>query len=333
MRKQQKNILIIKLGYCETLANEEGFIPSLGDVFRHTVILHHYAGKHITWLTSESARQLLEGNPLINELLTFDATNTPKELANREFDEVICFEKAPSICNLLRSIKAKDVMGFTWNGKKLVAHRLAKEALNIANGKSTNQPIQFHLYQMIGAQWKGEDYVLGYKPKTPTVVDIGLNYLVGSKWPTKAWPMKSWKKLESLCVAKGYSVSWQQGASDLRAYMDWIQSCHLVVTCDSLGMHLGRALHKLVVAMFGPTPSDQIFMYGRGSILRPDLECPKSPCLQMACTNSSYCMDYLFPEVVFYKITQLMNPHRKNNIPAPTRRLAPARSSEPMTQP
>lgn len=332
MQKQRKKILIIKLGYCETLTNEEGFIPSLGDVFRHTVILHHFVGEHVTWITSESARQLLEGNPLISELLTFDAIKTPQALANREFDEVICLEKAPSICALLQLIKAKNVMGFAWNGKNVVAHRLSKEALNIANGKSTNQPIQAHLYQMIGAQWKGEDYVLGYQPTTAPVVDIGLNYLVGSKWPTKAWPMKSWKKLESLCVAKGYSISWQKGASDLRAYMDWIQSCHLIVTCDSLGMHLGLALHKRVIALFGPTASDQIFMYGRGTILRPDTDCEKSPCLQMTCTNFSYCMDNLFPETVFYKLTQFMNPNRKHEIQQPRRR-APARNKEAIPRP
>jgi hypothetical protein len=67
-----RTVLIIKLGYCETLVQEDGFVPSLGDVFRHTVLLHHYADYQVTWLTSSSAAPLLENNPHIHELLIFD---------------------------------------------------------------------------------------------------------------------------------------------------------------------------------------------------------------------------------------------------------------------
>ena len=101
-----KTVLIIKLGYCETLVKEEGFVPSLGDVFRHTVLLNRYRNDRVTWLTTASAVPLLRGNPLIHELLVYEE-NIADLLKGREFDEVVNFEKA-SVCLLYTSDAADE---------------------------------------------------------------------------------------------------------------------------------------------------------------------------------------------------------------------------------
>lgn len=301
-----KRIIIIKLGYCETLVNEEGFVPSLGDVFRHTVLLHKYANDNVTWLTSESAIPLLKDNIFIQRLIAYEDKKSVDELVKEEFDEVICFEKAPSICNLADSIKGKTRYGFTWrNGRVEAVHHLAQSCLDIANGKRHFLPIQALLYQTVGDYWRGEGYVLGYRPRSKVSYDVGLNHLVGSKWPTKAWPMKHWKRLEELCKKYGLSVSWQQGEKDLELYMDWIHSCRLIVTCDSLGMHLALAMHKKTVALFGPTPSEDIYMYGLGIILRSSTACAYAPCFSPTCSDSGVCMSDIMPETVFQVIINL----------------------------
>jgi len=72
----QTKILIIKLGYSETLDPEIGRVPSLGDVLRTTPILHALREKfpesHITWFVSENAEPLLHKNPLINRVIVAD---------------------------------------------------------------------------------------------------------------------------------------------------------------------------------------------------------------------------------------------------------------------
>lgn len=307
MSNLKKTVLIIKLGYCETLVNETGFMPSLGDVFRHTVLLHHYKDCRVTWLASESVYPLLEGNPMICELLIY-GTAAAEQLRRRSFDEVLCFEKAPALCELAKSIKADRHYGFGWNGSVTHAHPMAQEALDIANGKKRHLVLQDILYQMIGAQWKGEGYVLGYTPTTTPTIDVGLNYLVGSKWPSKAWPMHNWKKLETICRDRGFSVSWQRGISSLYEYMDWVNSVRLLVTCDSLGMHLGIAMQKQVVALFGPTASHEIHLYGRGVIVQSKLKCPNAPCMLTHCNQPLYCMDHILPEAVFEEIARLQQP-------------------------
>ena len=301
----QKNILIIKLGYCETLVNEQGFVPSLGDVFRHTVLLHRYANENVTWLTSQSAIPLLRGNPYINELLVYDE-NTAERLKNRHFDEIICIEKAPTICNLAKSLSADVYYGFGWNGKKVNAHPNAQPALDIANGKDQFLPIQALLYQMVESYWNGEDYILGYIPRKLPKYDIGLNFRVGSKWPTKAWPRHHWQKLACLCEQKGLKVSWQEGEKDTEQYMDWINAGKIIITCDSLGMHLGLAMRKKVIALFGPTPSDGIYMYGRGIILRANWSCMESPCMKPECAKNVACMEAIQPDMVFQAILNMI---------------------------
>ncbi len=307
MSKRKKTVLIIKMGYCETLANETGFTPSLGDVFRHTVLLPHYADCRVTWLASDSTYPLLEGNPYIHELLIYGSAAAAR-LPTRSFDEVLCFEKAPSLCELANSIKAGSRFGFGWDGNSTHAHSMSQEALDIANGKQRQRVLQDILYQMVGAEWQGEGYVLGYSPSTVEIADVGFNYLVGSKWPNKAWPMRNWKRLEALCAERGLSISWQRGSTNLYEYMDWVNSVRLLVTCDSLGMHLGIAMKKKVVALFGPTSSREIHLYGQGVIVRPSLDCPKSPCMLAQCDQTRYCMDHILPGAVFREIRRLLSP-------------------------
>ena len=309
-----KSVLIVKLGYCETLVKEEGFVPSLGDVFRHTVLLHRYANDRVTWLTSASTIPLLKNNPYIHELLIYEE-NIADQLAGREFDEVICLEKAQTVCNLINTVKTKKRLGFGWDGERTEAHPLAQSTLDIANGKDPFVPIQALLYQMVGDYWRGEDYVLGYVPRLHPPYTVGFNFRVGNKWPTKAWPMKHWEKLERLCMNQGLTVSWQEGEKDIEQYMDWINAGQVIVTCDSLGMHLGLALKKKIVALFGPTPSNAIYLYNRGLIVRADWACSDAPCMQSKCDQGGLCMAEIKPESVFRIVLNLLglNGHGNGN--------------------
>ena len=300
-----KTVLIIKLGYCETLVKEEGFSPSLGDVFRHSVLLHHYAHHHVTWLTSASAAPLLRNNPFIHELLIYDES-TETCLKNRHFDEVLCLEKAETVCRIVNSVTTDRHLGFGWHKNDVHAHPMAHRALAVANGKKHHNTIQELLYEMVGTRWQGEDYILGYQPASSEKFDIGLNYKVGSKWPSKAWPILHWQELEDLCRMEGLDVTWQQGCSNLEEYMEWIASCRLIVTCDSLGMHLGLAMKKKVIVLFGPTPSEQIHMYDRGVIIRDNRSCIHAPCMQASCPDHMRCMSAIQPTQILDAIHKLV---------------------------
>ena len=95
--------------------------------------------------------------------------------------------------------------------------------------------------------------------------------------------------------------------------MDWINAGRLIVTCDSLGMHLGLAMKKKVIALFGPTSSDAIYMYGRGVILTAEWACGNAPCMKPKCSQNGECMAEINPKIVARTIINLINGLKGNS--------------------
>lgn len=294
-------ILIIKLGYSETLDPEIGKVPSLGDVLRTTPILwalkEKYPDSSITWLVTQNAEALLQGNPLIDRLVVWDEF-VPFQLMREKFDVLINLEKIAGVCALSDMIDAWVKYGFRFetlsgayhgyeNGLDFITYIENKKSHNL---KGYWQQV---LIEMLGIQWKGQEYIIGYQPETIPTVDIGLNFEVGSKWPVKGMSMELWQELEKQLTAQGYAVSWQEGRKNLYEYMDWINSCRLIITNDSLGLHLAFAFHKSVIGLFGPTDPSEVYFYTGGKLLRSKTDCTAMPCFDVKCKTGMHCMSHI----------------------------------------
>ncbi len=303
-------VLIIKLGYSETLDKEISTTTSLGDVLRTTVVLNFFKNDQVSWLVDEKAFPLLDGNPYIDRILVYSLT-TVLQLEKERFDTVINLEKVPGICALADSISAWRRFGFRFNEitGKAQSYDGAEEVLALClsdDEKRKNRKFwQEALADMIGESWNGQKYILGYRPKSRIKYDIGFNWAVGDKWSNKAWPKEYWKKLENI-LKNRYSISWQQGLNNLYEYMDWINSCRLIITNDSLGMHLGIALSRHLIALFGPSSSKEVYLYDKGRILVPAKGCERIPCLQSECSKSRPCMEYITPERVKKEVLRIL---------------------------
>ncbi len=308
---KKEKILIIKTGYSEILEGENNSRRvSLGDVLRTTPLIQIYKNKHLTWVTDLDAFPLLENNPFISRLINYDFTSS-FQLMNEEFDTVINLEKIPGICALSGIIKAKkDRFGFSFNSQtgEAEAYDKAYEVLAVSSDssakKENKQTAQELLFKIVGKSWKMEEYSLGYKPKTTEDFDFALNTRSGLKWPTKAWSTKNWDKLENMLIDEGYKVTRQdkQGPeilNNLYIYMDWINSARTIVSIDSLGLHLGIAMKKNVVGLFGPTPNLEVYFYGRGEPIVSEAECEYIPCFKPKCISQKNCMDSINPDKVF----------------------------------
>jgi lipopolysaccharide heptosyltransferase II len=302
-------VLIIKLGYSETIDSGISKVTSLGDVLRTTVILYPFANDHVTWLVDEQARPLLEGNPHIGRILTYDLSSV-LQLQRERYDTVINLEKVPGVCALADSISAWRRYGFRFDEQHGTAEAYdgCERVFSMCKDgdlKRTHQGCwQESLLQIVGAKWEGQEYILGYHPSTQETIDIGLNWAVGSKWPNKAWPASHWQSLKNL-LEDTYTYSTQQGMSDLHDYMDWINSCRLLVTNDSLGLHIALALRKKVVVLYGPTNPNETFFYGRGEVLYPHVDCSCMPCLTAPCQQQQHCMEFIPPQEVLASIDKL----------------------------
>ena len=297
MRRQ---ILIIKTGFSEFLDIGISTTVSLGDVLNCTAILHLYKNDHVTWITSWAARQLLENNPYIDQLLIF-GPNTFKRIAETPFDVLINLEKDIGICSFLTQVKASKRYGFYFSEKKhdIFTHNPSTRYLLAGqeNHKNINKTFLELLFEAVGHRWEKQGLVLSRKGKTKERFDVGFNYSVGTKWPTKAWPIDRWKKLEKL-LKKNYSISWQKGHKNISQYCQWIDSCRVIVTSDSLGQVIGQAYNKKVITLFGPTNPERMRGIEDIQVIRSPLKCSFMPCYLPLCKNDKFCMDYIEPQEV-----------------------------------
>lgn len=289
------------MGYSETLDKELGKIVSLGDVLRCSVILealkNKYPDAEITWLISEEAFPLLKGIPYVDRFYLWDAF-IPYVLMREQYDMVINLEKIHGICALTDTIDAWEKVGFRFNSQTgdvdtYMNSMIAKEYIANKESQGTRMPWQEIFLKMLGLEWKEQEYALGYQKEQKEQYDIGFNYQVGSKWPSKAMLQPKWKELETLLTKEGFSISWQQGLSNLEEYMGWVNTCRVIITNDSLGLHVALALKKQVIALFGSTDEKEIYFYGRGIAVIPQTPYSCLPCYSPLCDKEIHCMDFI----------------------------------------
>jgi heptosyltransferase-2 len=290
------NILIIKTGLTETFdtSHVHHSVVSLGDVLRTTVVLHLFKEHEISWLTSQEAFYLLDGlHELKNVFLNLNGINFS------DYDLIINLERTTDILEVLKSVQSDKILGFiSINNQVLLKGNDFSTKLH--NWLSSSEIVHKNwcqkLFILLGNKWNGENYLLPQKNlilNQTDQYDVGLNWQVGSKWPSKSWQKENWELLEKK-IESSLSVTWQKGFDNLIEYMNWINSAKVIVTHDSLGLHIARALNKKILALFGPTSSREIYL-GEGVAFseaeKPSFSCP--PCYKDSCHNMIHCMKSL----------------------------------------
>jgi len=271
-------------------------------VVRATPLLPALAELHprcrIAWVTTPQAAPLLAGAQGIDRLVQWSggADQAPRAQDMGTLDLLINLEKARAVCAWADQVPAGKRLGFfrrqgqvacreQGGGDRVMAYLSARH-----NG-GPKQPWQSLILGMVGAAWSGQPYVLPDYASPEPAHDVGLNFAVGDKWPTKAMPPAKWQELAGLLRASGLKVSWQRGHGDLREYLRWIGSCRLLVTQDSLGLHVALAMQRRVVGLFGPTSAKEVCGYGLAAFISAASECSQLPCYAQSCTAKHHCME------------------------------------------
>jgi heptosyltransferase-2 len=158
---------------------------------------------------------------------------------------------------------------------------------------------------------------LGLDPGRPVV---GLNTGAGGRWPLKQWREEGLLELirrlhgerNVQCVLLGGPAEaernrrLQQGAGvpvvdagchhPVRHFAALTACCDVVVTGDTLAMHVALALGRRTVVLFGPTSAPEIELYGLGEKIVPDMTCLS--CYKTACDFVPNCMDLISTDMV-----------------------------------
>lgn len=314
-RMQDGWILIIKLG-------------AIGDVIRTTPLLHklraEYPTKGIMWLSYSPdvlPRDVHKPLPFSPEsLLTIQAMR---------FDILINLDKDPHACALASTISADEKWGFTLeDGKPAPINENARhkfltglfDDLNQANTKSYVEEI----FEICGWTFSGEEYIIETKAENrfralrSEQPLIGLNTGCGDRWTSRKWSDRQWEELVALIQQKGYTPLLLGGKQEhgfntalaaatgavyhgffpLKEFLDEVDSCDLVVTAVTMGLHIAIGLKKPVVLMNNIFNPNEFELYGRGEIVQPTKTC--TCFFRGTCVNPEYqCMDYISPQMIF----------------------------------
>ncbi len=141
---------------------------------------------------------------------------------------------------------------------------------------------------------------------------VGLNTGAGGRWRFKRWTEEGYVELIRRLGADGHRVLLLGGPAeaernarlvqasrgvavdggsdnDVRTFAGLVQACDVMVTGDTLAMHVALARRVPAVVLFGPTSLHEIDVFDRGERLAPDLDC--LVCYKMDCDFEPNCME------------------------------------------
>lgn len=149
---------------------------------------------------------------------------------------------------------------------------------------------------------------------------IGLNTGAGRRWELKQWREDGYVELIER-IAKKRSVQFvllggpeererhkrltarskvpliDAGCDNsVRQFAAIVGACQLVITGDTLAMHLSLALNCRTIVLFGPTSAAEIELYGLGEKVVPQMECLS--CYKQKCDFVPNCMDLISTDMM-----------------------------------
>jgi len=149
---------------------------------------------------------------------------------------------------------------------------------------------------------------------------VGLNTGAGRRWELKQWREEGYLELiEHIAkkrpaqfvllggpeeserhkrLASRSSVPLIDAGCDnpVRHFASLVGACSLVITGDTLAMHLSLALGRRTIVLFGPTSAAEIEMYGLGEKVVPQMECLS--CYKPTCDFVPNCMELITTDMV-----------------------------------
>ena len=283
-------ILIIKLG-------------ALGDVLRTTPILEAIKQKYpeslIYWLTLEESKEILENNPYIDKILTYNLENTLR-IQQEHFDILYSLEIDTPATLLANLVKAKEKLGFFFEeGATSCYNKSGEEYLETAflthrklENRKTYQQL---IFQACNLEYKKEEPVLELSNQEKEFASkfwkqekvnekekvLGINFSSGNRWQSKSWSnkqvielikkLKNWKIIllggkseqEKIAEIKKQINVISNPICSIKEFAAIMEKCEKIITTDSLALHLATSLKKPTIALFFSTPEWEIESYGR----------------------------------------------------------------------
>jgi heptosyltransferase-2 len=261
------NALIVKLG-------------ATGDVVRTTTLLGSLPGE-ITWLTEQKNALLLQGLARSVRCFPWEERDCCRD---RIYDLVINLEDTPGVAKFASDLEHRrlwgacagpdDTVGYTedardWFDLSLISRfgRERADQLKLQN-RSTYQEL---IFNGLGLRFSGEKYVLPQVSPSPLRGDIAIAAEAGAVWPMKKWAY--YDELKRALASRGFIVNVLPTRQTLLEHLADVQGHRVLVSGDTLPMHLALGSGVKCVSLFTCTSPWEIYDYGiQTKIVSPLLE-------------------------------------------------------------
>jgi len=108
-------------------------------------------------------------------------------------------------------------------------------------------------------------------------------------------------RINEQCDGRLYSTGNRNTESEFTAI---VKQCDVVVTGDTLGLHVAVSQDVATVALFGPTCEQEIDLFDNGiKLVTPQ---PCSPCYRRSCDMDPHCMDTITAESIYKAVKTLL---------------------------
>lgn len=166
----------------------------------------------------------------------------------------------------------------------------------------------------------GKEFVKNHGINDNEIV-IGLNTGAGKRWKLKKWSVDKTVELADLLnnelnakvillggeqerernkkiirLSKGDIID-SGTENTLREFISIINRCTLIVSSDTLALHIGTALNKKVIVLIGPTSAAEIELFGSGEKICGNIDC--LCCYKKKCDKEDSCMEKISVEIVY----------------------------------
>ena len=306
------NILIIKLGAIGDAIRTTSILPGLKDKYPNCRICWVTKKESLDILKSnsliektftiEETKEIIKNNYEL--VVSLDDDNNACSLASSVKSKKIIG------AYMDHGKKAYTEDSSLWFDMGLISRLGKKRADDLkAKNKKTYQEI---MYKIIGLEYKNHEHILILSSEEEVFgknfakknnmkkgdIVIGINTGAGGRWQDKKLSIEETallidkinnklknaklllfggpeevernKKIKESIKTKIIDAGCN---NSLMEFASLVNLCDVLVTSDSLALHIGTALKKKIVVFFGPTSSSEIELYSRGIKIIPKIGC------------------------------------------------------------
>ncbi len=252
-----------------------------GDVIRVTTLLHLFPNDIIDWVVGNNNAILIDTIPNISRVIP--ESEIPSTVFG-DYDLVINLEDSYEAAEVLRKIKYKDLFGAYINSNNKISYTdeskgwfdlslISKYGLKEANilKFKNDKSFQEIVFEGLGYKFKGEPYLLPESPYTNLFGDIAIAPKAGKVWPMKNWAF--YDELVQYLRNKGFIVNYLPNRSTMLEHLTDVKNHSILISGDSLPMHLALGSKVLTISLFTCTSPAEIYSYNlMWKVISPELE-------------------------------------------------------------